>query len=101
MRKLLKCGQPARESRPARNCDERAKIGAQRGPAPGTQVARRLIARLYRSDLLAHGFTIEMLIVLVGDGLATATPQIVHAGRRPIEVVRVGITDAGRQALDG
>jgi hypothetical protein len=51
--------------------------------------------------LLAHGFTIEMLIVLVRDGFATATPEIVHAGSRPIEVVRVGITDAGRQALDG
>ena len=51
--------------------------------------------------LLAHGFTIEMLIVLVRDGFATATPEIVQAGRRPIEVVRVGITDAGRQALDG
>ena len=51
--------------------------------------------------LLAHGFTIEMLIVLVVDGFATATPEIVHAGRWPIEVVRVGITDAGRQALAG
>ena len=50
--------------------------------------------------MLAHGFTIEMLIVLVRDGFATATPEIVHAGRRPIEVVRVGITDGGRQALD-
>ena len=40
--------------------------------------------------LLAHGFTIEMLIVLVRDGLATATPETVHAGRRPIEVVRMG-----------
>jgi hypothetical protein len=51
MRKLLKCGQPARESLAGAHCDERAKIGAQRGPAPGTQVARRLIARLHRSDL--------------------------------------------------
>ena len=51
--------------------------------------------------LLAHGFTIEMSILLVGYGLATATSEIVHAGRRPIEIVRVGITDAGRQALDG
>ena len=32
--------------------------------------------------------------------LAIATPEIVHAGNRPIEVVRVRITDAGRQALD-
>ena len=50
--------------------------------------------------LLAHGFTIEMLVVLVRDGFATATPEIVHAGNRPIEFVRVRITDAGRQALD-
>jgi hypothetical protein len=42
-----------------------------------------------------------MLIVLVRSGFATATPEIVRAGNRPIEVVRVGITDAGRQALDG
>jgi hypothetical protein len=51
--------------------------------------------------LLAHGFTTEMLTVLVRDGLATATPEIVHAGKRPIEVVRVRINDAGRLALAG
>ena len=39
--------------------------------------------------MLAHGFTNEMLTVLVRDGLATATPETVHAGKRPIEVVRV------------
>jgi hypothetical protein len=49
--------------------------------------------------MLAHGFTIEMLTVLVRDGLATATPETVHAGKRPIEVVRVRITDNGRLAL--
>jgi hypothetical protein len=51
--------------------------------------------------LLAHGFTIEMLTILVRDRLATATPETVHAGKRPIEVVRVRITDAGRLALAG
>jgi hypothetical protein len=51
--------------------------------------------------MLAHGFTTEMLIVLVRDGLATATPETVHAGKRPIEVVRARITDAGRLALAG
>jgi hypothetical protein len=51
--------------------------------------------------MLAHGFTTEMLTVLVRDGLATATPQTVHAGKRPVEVVRVRITDAGRQVLAG
>jgi hypothetical protein len=30
--------------------------------------------------LLAHGFTTAMLTVLVRDGLATASPEIVHYG---------------------
>jgi hypothetical protein len=47
--------------------------------------------------MLAHGFTNELLDALVRDGLATATPETV----RPIEVVRVQITDAGRLALAG
>jgi hypothetical protein len=51
--------------------------------------------------MLAHGFTTEMLTVLVRDGLATATPETVHAGKRPIKVVRVPITDARRLALAG
>jgi hypothetical protein len=51
--------------------------------------------------MLAHGFTIEMLTILVRDGLATATPETVHAGKRPVEVVRVRITAAGRLALAG
>jgi hypothetical protein len=51
--------------------------------------------------MLAHGFTIEMLTVLVRDRLATATPEIVYVGLRPIEVVRVRITDAGRQTPAG
>ena len=71
--------------------DQRRALGLLAGSSHGCTEA----------ILLAHGFTIEMLIVLVCDGLATATPEIVHAGRQPIEVVRVGITDAGRQALDG
>jgi hypothetical protein len=51
--------------------------------------------------MLAHGFTNEVLDALVRDGLATATPEIVHAGKRPIEVVRVRITNAGKRALAG
>jgi|HubBroStandDraft_6_1064221.scaffolds.fasta_scaffold1448211_2 hypothetical protein len=49
--------------------------------------------------MLAHGFTNEMLVDLVHEGLATATPETVHAGKRPIEVVRVPINDARRLAL--
>jgi hypothetical protein len=45
--------------------------------------------------------TTDLLVHLVQEGLATATPETVHAGKRPVEVVRVRITDAGRLALAG
>jgi hypothetical protein len=51
--------------------------------------------------MLAHGFTTDLLVNLPHEGLATATPETVHAGKRPMEVVRVRITDAGRLALAG
>jgi hypothetical protein len=49
--------------------------------------------------MLAHGFTVEMLVDLVRAGLATATSERVVAGGRSIEVARVRITEAGRRAL--
>jgi len=54
--------------------------------------------------MLAHGFMVEMLTGLVRDGLATATAETaetVHAGKRPIKVTWLRITDVGRQALAG
>jgi hypothetical protein len=48
--------------------------------------------------MLAHGFTIVMLVELVRAGLATATSERVVAGGRTIEVARVRITGAGRLA---
>jgi hypothetical protein len=70
------------------------------------QEERRVLRLLARSSnghteamLQAHGVTNEMLGRLVIDGLATATPQIVHAGKWPLKVVRMRITDAGRQAV--
>ena len=51
--------------------------------------------------MLAHGFTVETLGSLVLDGLATATPGIMHAGARPITVTWLTITDIGRQTLAG
>jgi len=47
----------------------------------------------------AHGFTVEQMVALVRDGLATATPERVVAGGRTMEVATVRITDAGRRAL--
>jgi hypothetical protein len=51
------------------------------------------------SVLLAHGFKLEMLTELVGNGLAKATPGTVRVGERPIKVIWLTITATGRQAL--
>jgi hypothetical protein len=49
--------------------------------------------------LLTQGFALSVLEALVHDGLATARPETVRAGRQPIKVTRFRITDAGRRAL--
>jgi hypothetical protein len=51
--------------------------------------------------MLAHGFTYTTLDTLVRDGLATAEQREVRAGRRPIKVIWLTITDIGRLALAG
>ena len=47
----------------------------------------------------AHGFNGDMIANLVRAGLAIAQRETMKAGAKPIEVVRVRITDAGREAL--
>jgi len=49
--------------------------------------------------MVAHDFTVEQMVELVGDGLATVTAERVRAGRETLEIARVRITDAGRRAL--
>ena len=49
--------------------------------------------------MLAHGFTVEMLIELVTARLATAQTERMVVGGRRVEVIRFRITEAGRQAL--
>jgi hypothetical protein len=49
--------------------------------------------------LSAHGFDASMITGLVSHGLATITAEKVRAGRKPVTVVQVRITDAGRAAL--
>jgi hypothetical protein len=49
--------------------------------------------------MLAHGFSIDMMVKLVNAGLATATAERMVAGGKTIEVARVRITEAGRRAL--
>jgi hypothetical protein len=48
----------------------------------------------------AHGFNSDMISGLVHDGLATAQRETMKAGAKPIEVVRVRITDNGRKAIE-
>lgn len=53
-------------------------------------------------DLLAfaHGFNGDMIAGLVRTGLATAQRETVEAGGKSAEVIRIRITEAGRQALE-
>ncbi len=48
---------------------------------------------------LAHGFNSDVIAGLVRAGLATAQREAVQAGGVSVEVVRIRITEAGRQAL--
>jgi hypothetical protein len=47
--------------------------------------------------LRAHGFTVGLLAKIVRTGLAVARPEIVKAGGRTLSMLRLTITDAGRQ----
>jgi hypothetical protein len=51
--------------------------------------------------MLAHGFTTGVLDAMVRDGLATAEQREMRAGRQPIKVIWLTITDIGRLALAG
>jgi hypothetical protein len=51
--------------------------------------------------VLTHGFDSDMIAGLVRVGLATARRESMRAGRKTTEVIRITITDAGRQALEG
>ena len=49
--------------------------------------------------MMAHGFNSELLVNLCIAGLAIAKVERMIAGGRTVEVVRLKITEAGRQAL--
>jgi hypothetical protein len=51
--------------------------------------------------MLARGFRLAMLGILVRKGLAIVRWKPVRAGGKTIEVGRFSITDAGRRALEG
>jgi hypothetical protein len=83
-------------------------VGRQRRKRSPPATARRALELLAGSRdgmtetmLAAHGFTVDMLAEMIRAGLATAKIERMVAGNRPIEVVCVRITDAGRQVLTG
>jgi hypothetical protein len=74
-----------------------------------TPERRRMLKLLARSrhgvneELLVHGhgFRRPTIVGLVSAGLATAEREVVKAGAKPVEIVRVRITADGRQAIEG
>jgi hypothetical protein len=48
----------------------------------------------------AHGFDSDMVAGLARSGLATAGRETMSAGAKPVEVVRLKITAAGRRAIE-
>jgi hypothetical protein len=52
-----------------------------------------------RALMLAHGFSIDMMVELVNTGLATATAERVVAGKRTIEVAHLKVTATARRAF--
>jgi hypothetical protein len=78
---------------------------ARRHPKPDRRHALELLASsregVSEAVMIAHGFTVEMMVELVRSGLASATPERVVAGKRAMQITRVRITDAGRRALAG
>jgi hypothetical protein len=48
-----------------------------------------------------HGFKRQMLVGLVRFGLATAEREAMTADGKPVEVVRIRITNAGWRAIEG
>jgi hypothetical protein len=49
--------------------------------------------------LLANDFSVDLLVDLIREGLATVSPERMMAGEKQVEVARVRITDDGRRAL--
>jgi hypothetical protein len=52
------------------------------------------------ATLIAQGFTVDSLVELIEAGLVSATTRRVIVSRKPIEVRRFHITEAGRAAIE-
>jgi hypothetical protein len=85
-----------------------AKLGrpaSRRTPKPTRRRALELLAGCgaegcSEAIMVAHGFSVEEMVDLVREGLATAVPSKVKAGGQTMEVTRLRITDAGWRAFE-
>jgi hypothetical protein len=67
---------------------------------------RRVLEMLAAADngstdalLLGYGFKLEMMLGMVGAGLVTASAERAAVAGHAVEITRMRITEAGRQAL--
>ena len=76
--------------------------------APGTDLSQRRALRLLAGAaddgctegvMLAHGFTVELLVELMRAGFVTAKGERQRASGKSIKAVRLRITEAGWRAL--
>ena len=75
-------------------------------PSPEWRQALQLLARSPRGAIedvleLGHGFSHEMLAMLVLAGLATVVTETLRVGGGTFKIERMRITDAGRLAIQG
>jgi hypothetical protein len=75
--------------KPAQTADRRRALALLAGSRDGCPEAL----------FLAHGFTTELIEALVAVGLVVTKREALIAGGRTIQVTRLHITAAGRQAL--
>ena len=75
----------------------------RRGPKPERRRALELLTAsadgCSEAIMLAHGFSVDVLMDLIRTGMATTRIERVVAGGRAMEVARVRITEVGRRAL--
>jgi hypothetical protein len=103
--------------KPRQQQNRRARLSAHRKDAeqwdvmgrksrltPKARSALELLAvdrrGLTETLLRTYGFTLRMLAGLIRAGLATAQRQTAKAGGQAIKVIRVRITEAGRQEIE-
>jgi|SoiMethySBSTD1v2_1073268.scaffolds.fasta_scaffold530992_2 hypothetical protein len=72
-------------------------------PPPNLQRVLALLASsrdgLTETVILKHGCTVKQINELLQGGMATASTQRILVGKRILEIARLRITEAGRQAL--